>query len=171
MLASDGHAPLSDAHQRYRLGPARPYETERPSVVLDRLRRTVRRTRPTPSFTLERQPDSLPKTGLFAEPVRIASLRALDPEPQPDGRVQVTFLVEVRDAEDKRCSDLAVEAQVDGPERGGTVSGTTDLMGRIRFRLIGPPGDYGIEVRDVAAGGLAFDAEHSLRRLATTVHA
>lgn len=140
-------------------------------MVLDRLRRAVLRTRPAPEFTLERQPDALPKTGLFAEPVRVASLRALDPEPQPDGRVQVTFLVEVRDAEDRRCSDLAVEAHVGGPERAGTVSGTTDLMGRIRFRLVGPPGDYAIEVRDVAAGGLAFDAEHSPCRVATTVHA
>lgn len=140
-------------------------------MVLDRLRRAVRRTRPAPSFTLERQPDALPKTGLFAEPVRIASLRVLDPEPQADGRIQVTFLVEVRDAEDRRCSDLAVEAHVGGPERGGTVSGTTDMMGRIRFRLTGPAGDYAIEVRDVAAGGLAFDVDNSPRRLVTTVPA
>ncbi|MFA9428865.1 hypothetical protein [Egicoccus sp. AB-alg2] len=128
-------------------------------MVLARLRRAVLRTRPTPAFTLERQPDALPKTGLFAEPVRVASLRALDPEAQDDGRHRVTFLVEVRDAEDKRCSDLAVEARVRGPERERVVSGATDLMGRIRFRMTGPAGEYAVEVLDVAAGGLAFDPE------------
>lgn len=126
-------------------------------MALDRLRRAVRRHRPAPAFTLERQPDALPKTGLFAEPVRVASLRPLDAEVTDDGRFRVTFLAEVRDAEDRRCSDLAVEARVTGPERERVVSGTTDLMGRIRFRTTGPAGDYAIEVLDVAAGGLAFD--------------
>ncbi|GGI04449.1 hypothetical protein [Egicoccus halophilus] len=127
-------------------------------MVLDRLRAAVRRVRPVPAFTLERQPDALPKTGLFAEPVRVFSLRVLDPEPLADGRRRVQFLVEVRDAEDRRCSDLAVEARVRGPERERVVSGTTDLLGRIRFRMAGPAGEYAIAVTDVAAGGLAFDA-------------
>lgn len=127
-------------------------------MVLDRLRRTVRRARPAPDFTLERQPDALPKTGLFAEPVRVASIHVLDPEPAADDRVTVAFLVEVRDAEDKRCSTLAVEARVRGPEREWVVSGNTDLMGRLRFRATGPHGEYAIEVLDVAAGGLQFDA-------------
>lgn len=126
-------------------------------MVLDRLRRAIRRTRPAPTFTLERQPDALPKTGLFAEPVRVASIRVLDPEPADDGRVTVAFLVEVRDAEDKRCSTLAVEARVRGPEREWVVSGNTDLMGRLKFRATGPRGAYAIEILDVAAGGLQFD--------------
>jgi len=138
-------------------------------VALDRLRRAVARTRPTPDFTLERQPDALPKTGLFAEPVRVASIKVLDPEPQDDDQVRVTFLVEVRDAEDKRCSDLAVEARVSGPERNRVVAGNTDLMGRIRFRMTGQAGDYAVEVHDVAAGGLAFDAAAGTTTAATTV--
>lgn len=126
-------------------------------MVLHRLRRAVRRARPAPTFTLERQPDALPKTGLFAEPVRVAAIHALGAEEADDGRVTVAFLVEVRDAEDKRCSTLAVEARVRGPEREWIVSGNTDLMGRLKFRATGPHGEYAIEVLDVAAGGLQFD--------------
>ena len=111
----------------------------------------------------------MPKTGLFAEPVRVASVRALEPEPQDDGGSRVTFLVEVRDHEDKRCSDLAVEARVRGPERERVVSGTTDMMGRIRFRTTGPAGEYALEVLDVAAGGLQFDAAAGQTTAATTV--
>jgi hypothetical protein len=109
-------------------------------------------------LTLEVHPDDLPKTGLFAEPVRVASIKVLEPETLEDGQRRVTFLVEVRDAEDKRCSNLAVEAEVSGPERVRTVSGNTDLMGRLRFRTTGPAGRYRIHVSDVAAFGLAFDA-------------
>ncbi|MFA9445390.1 hypothetical protein [Egicoccus sp. AB-alg6-2] len=137
-------------------------------MVLHRFRRAVRRARPAQPFTLERQPDALPKTGLFSEPVRVASVRALDPEARDDG-YRVTFLVEVRDAEDKRCSDLAVEARVQGPDRERVVSGTTDLMGRIRFRMSGPAGAYAIEVRDVAAGGLTFDPAAAPVTTSTTV--
>jgi hypothetical protein len=104
-------------------------------------------------------PDGLPKTGLFTEPVRIASLRPLDPEVAEDGEHRVTFLLEVRDAEDRRCSDLAVEASVTGPCRSRTVQGTTDLLGRIRFRTSGPDGIYRLVVQDVAARGLAWDRE------------
>jgi hypothetical protein len=116
-----------------------------------------RRRRRQLDFTLEKHPDDLPKTGLFAEPVRVASIKVLDPEVLDDGQHRVTFLVEIRDAEDKRCSNLAVEARVSGPERTRTVSGNTDLMGRLRFRTTGPAGRYEVEVLDVAAFGLAFD--------------
>jgi hypothetical protein len=120
------------------------------------VRRPRRRRRP--QLTLETQPDGLPKVGLFAEPVRVTRLEVLDLEPVDQG-TRVTFLVEVKDAEDKRCSDVAVEARVEGPERTRTVQGTTDLFGRIRFRTTGPPGRYAIELTDVAAGGLAWDRE------------
>jgi hypothetical protein len=116
-----------------------------------------RRRRRQLDLTLEVHPDDLPKTGLFAEPVRVASIQVLDPEVLDDGLHRVTFLVEIRDAEDKRCSNLAVEARVSGPERARTVSGNTDLMGRLRFRTTGPAGSYRIEVLDVAAYGLGFD--------------
>jgi len=108
--------------------------------------------------TLERQPDDLPKRGLFAEPIRITRLETLAPETLEDGRTRVTFLVEVKDADDRRCSDLAVDARVSGPERTATVQGTTDLFGRLRVRMTGPPGHYVIEVLSVAAKGLDWDA-------------
>ena len=123
-------------------------------MVLRRLRRK-RRTH----VTLETQPDDLPKRGLFAEPVRVASLTVLDPEDLGDGQHRVTFMVEVRDAEGGRCPDVAVEATVSGPERTRTTQGTTDMLGRIRFRTTGPAGTYRIELHDVAAGGLEWDRE------------
>ncbi len=133
-------------------------------MVLRRLR-AARRQR----VELEPQPDDLPKTGLFAEPIRITRLDVLDPEPQVDGRTRVTFLVEVKDAEDKRCSELAVDARVTGPERTSTVQPTTDLFGRVRIRMTGPPGAYELEVLEVAAKGLAWDAEAGPRTTGTVV--
>jgi hypothetical protein len=81
----------------------------------------------------------------------------------------VTCLVETRDAEDKRCSDVSVEAHVRGPDRARTVSGTTDLLGRIRFRTTGGAGDYTLELTDVAAGGLAWDRDAGPRTASTTL--
>ena len=122
-----------------------------------------RRRRRSPEVTLERQPDGLPKTGLFAEPIRVTTIEPLAVEELDDGEHRVTFLVEVKDAEDKRCSDLSVEARVSGPHRASTVQGTTDLFGRLRFRMAGPPGRYGIEVTDVAAYALRWDVAASVR--------
>jgi hypothetical protein len=113
-----------------------------------------------PHVVLERQADDLPKTGLFAEPVHITRLDALEPEEAPDGGGRrVVFLCEIRDSEGKRCSDLSVEAELEGPGRLARVQGTTDLLGRIRFRMAGPSGNYRIRMLDVAAGGLAWDTD------------
>ena len=120
-----------------------------------RLRR--RRRRPTPD--LERQPDALPKSGLFTEPLQVAALDVLDGEVLDDGQLRATFRVEVRDADGRRCPDVAVEAEVRGPERTRTVQGTTDLFGRIRFRMTGPAGRYDLRLTDVGAKGLAWDAD------------
>jgi len=102
-------------------------------------------------------PDSHPKRGLIAEPLRVADLRHAGTEPLDDGTLRVTFLVEVRAADDARCAAVAIEARVTGPERTRTVSGATDLLGRVRFRMSGPAGTYRLEVTDVAAGGLDWD--------------
>ena len=102
--------------------------------------------------------DSLPKTGLLAAPLRGAALTHAGTAALDDGTHRVSFLVEVRSADDARCPAIAVEAHVEGPERARTVSGATDLFGRIRFRMAGPPGAYRCTVTDVAAGGLAWDA-------------
>jgi len=103
--------------------------------------------------------DSLPKTGLLAEPVRVAALAHAGTERLGDGSHRVVFTVEVRAADDARCPAIAVEAHVAGPERARTVAGATDMFGRIRFRMAGPPGTYTCTVTDVAAGGLVWDRD------------
>ncbi len=137
------------------------------------LRRVLSRLRPAPDArhvgTLEKVPDSHPKTGLFTEPVRIADLRARDPEDLGDGRRRVTFQATVRDAEDRRCPDLSVEAEVTGPERTGGGQSTTDLMGSVKVRMEGPPGTYRVRIVDVAAGGLAWDTTAGPDEYETTV--
>jgi hypothetical protein len=120
------------------------------------LLRPIRRRRRT-QVVLEPQPDDLPTSGLFTEPIRIGSLDVLAPESLEDGSQRVVFLVEVKDAEGRRCPALSVTATVTGPERSREVEGSTDLLGRIRFRMTGPAGGYRIEVTDVAAGALRWD--------------
>lgn len=106
-------------------------------------------------------PDDVPKRGLFAEPIVVATLDAKDPEPLEDERLRVTFRAVVKDAEGRRCPDLAVEATITGPERTASGTGTTDLMGAISFRMTGPSGTYAIRIEDVAAGGLELDRDAS----------
>lgn len=130
--------------------------------------RWFRRPRPQPS-KLTRVPDDLPRRSLFTEPVRVAEIRVRDPEHLDDGTVRVAFVVTVKDADGRRCPDLAVEARIAGPERRATGETTTDLMGRATFRMAGPAGTYRFEVLDVAAGGLAFDRDAGTLRAETTV--
>jgi hypothetical protein len=137
-------------------------------MVGDGLLRRLRRRRIDPE-TLVGLPDSHPKRGLIAEPVRIERIEHAGTEPLADGQQRVTFLVEVRSADDARCPAVAVEARISGPERERTVSGATDLLGRIRFRMSGPMGGYRITITDVAAGGLDWDREHSRTELAVSV--
>jgi hypothetical protein len=137
------------------------------------LRRVLSRFRRAPDAShagqLEKVPDSHPKSGLFTEPVRVADLRVRDPETLEDGSRRVTFQATIRDAEDRRCPDLSVEAVVTGPERTGGGQSTTDLMGSVKIRMAGPPGTYRVEIVDVAAGGLRWDVEAGPRSLDTVV--
>ena len=137
----------------------------------DGLLRRLRRRRIDPEGLIG-LPDSHPKRGLIAEPVRVARLEHEVAE-LPADRVaaaartegvtdaddvrRVTFLLEVRSADDARCPNIAVEVRIGGPDRERTVSGATDMLGRVRFRMTGGPGTYRCEVRDVAAGGLDWD--------------
>jgi hypothetical protein len=126
----------------------------------DGLLRRLRRRRIDPQG-LVGLPDSHPKRGLIAEPVRVARIEHADTERLEDGTLRVAFLVEVRASDEARCPAVAVEARISGPERERTVSGATDLLGRIRFRMAGPEGSYRLEVLDVAAGGLDWDVDAS----------
>lgn len=132
-------------------------------------RRIARARRP--QLIAEVHPDDLPKRGLFSEPVRVTRLEALPPDTDDAGHARATFLVEVKDSEDRRCPDLAIEATLRGPERTATVSGTTDMMGRIRFRMAGPPGAYHVRILDVAAGGLEWDGDAGPQETSTVLSA
>ena len=101
--------------------------------------------------------DDLPRDKLFAQPLVVAGVTATDPEPQDDGTVRVTFRATVKDADGKRCPDLAVDATITGPERTASGMAHTDLMGNVKFRMTGPAGRYTITIDDVAAGGLEWD--------------
>ena len=106
-------------------------------------------------------PDDLPKDRLFAAPIEVFRLTVRDPEVLEDGRVRVGFKGSVRDAEGKRCPELAVEARIEGPERTGEGMAWTNLLGAFEFQMEGPPGTYRCEVLDVAAGALRLDRDAS----------
>lgn len=112
--------------------------------------------------TLQKVPDDLPRDGIFTQPIVVAALAALEPEPLDDGSVRVTFRATVKDADGRRCPDLHIEARVEGPQRAATGATTTDLMGQARFRMAGPAGTYRITIEDVAAGALDLDTEASV---------
>jgi hypothetical protein len=118
-----------------------------------RLRRRARPMHP----DLQPVTDDLPRDKLFTQPLVVAVLTATEPEPQADGGVRVTFRATVKDADGKRCPDLAVDATIAGPERTASGMAHSDLMGNVKFRMTGPAGRYTITIDDVAAGGLAWD--------------
>lgn len=119
-------------------------------------------------LAVEPLPDGLPKRGLFTEPIVVTKLEALDPD-LVEGEQRVRFLVEVRDAEGRRCPDVAVEARIAGPHRQAKAMGTTDMFGRVRFRMTGPGGSYGITLLDVGAGGLDWDRAAGPQQATTDV--
>lgn len=102
---------------------------------------------------LERLPDDLPRDRLFAEPLALA-VTATEPETMDGHGFRVTFRVTIRDADGKRCPDLAVHAAIAGPERTASGLGHTDLMGAVKFRMTGPAGAYRFTVESVAGGAL-----------------
>lgn len=114
-------------------------------------------------------PDDVSKRGLFAEPIAVTSLEPRETEPLEDGRHRVIFRAIVKDADGRRCPDLAVDATITGPERTASGQGTTDLLGSILFRMEGPAGRYTIRIDDVAAGGLDLDRGASMLEATTDV--
>jgi hypothetical protein len=148
-----------------------------PGEAVETLGRTARsflrralRVPPVAGGELRPVPDDLPRDGAFAQPLVVTATVLGEPE-EVDGRARVTFRVLVRDANRKRCSDVHVEARVTGPERSAVGETTTDMLGAARFRMAGPPGDYRIEVLEVAALALDWDREQSTDTATVTVHA
>ncbi|MFT5222313.1 MAG: hypothetical protein ACI867_000612 [Glaciecola sp.] len=99
-----------------------------------------------------RVPDDLPPSGLTA-PVRVDQLKAT----WDKGQSRAEFRVVIKDADGKRCPNLAVEAHVTGPTRAAGAEITTDMMGAAIFRMHDGPGTYTLEVRDVGAKGITWD--------------
>jgi hypothetical protein len=120
------------------------------------------------SGELRTVPDDLPRDGAFAQPLVVTTTVLGDPE-EVDGGTRVTFRALVRDADGKRCSDVHVEARVTGPERAAVGETTTDMLGAARFRMTGPPGEYRIEVLEVAALALDWDRDGSTVTASATV--
>lgn len=111
--------------------------------------------------------DDVPRTDLFTEPLAV-TIAAPDPEPRedPDRPWQARFRVEVRDAGGQRCPQLAVGAEIAGPERTGSGEAHTDMLGRVRFRMEGPAGTYRLRLVHVA--GHALELARPLGELTAT---
>ncbi len=123
-----------------------------------------RSSRATPSRTglaegLGPVPDDHPKDAFFTGPLRVTDLRTAVEE-HVDG-VRVGFVATVKDADGKRCPEVAVHARVTGPHRQATGMGHTSMMGTVTFRMSGPAGTYACLVEDVAGGALGLDLEAS----------
>lgn len=146
-----------------------------PGPVVDAARRTarrlLRRALGVPDVAegeMRKVEDDLPRDAMFAQPLTVAASVLGEPEPTDDGS-RLTFRVLVRDADGKRCSNIHVEARVTGPERTAVGETTTDMFGAARFRMTGPPGEYAIDVLEVAALGLEWDRSASTATSTTTV--
>ena len=106
--------------------------------------------------------DDHPKDAFFRSPLRVSDLRTTVED--HDAGVRVSFVATVKDADGKRCPDVAVHARVAGPLREATGMGHTSMMGAVTFRMSGPAGTYTCLVEDVAGGALGLDvASSSLR--------
>ncbi|MFT6803003.1 MAG: hypothetical protein ACJA2H_000007 [Nitriliruptoraceae bacterium] len=130
------------------------------------LARTLLRVAPEPIGDLNKVPDDLPRDTLFRQPLIAMASVVGTPERLEDSQATVTFRVVVKDADGKRCPDIHVEARVRGPEREAIGELTTDMLGGCKLKMTGPVGSYDIEVLDVAALALTWDAEAST----TTAH-
>lgn len=114
-------------------------------------------------------PDMVPKRHLYEEPLHVESIEALPPEPVGDGRLRVTFWINVRDADGQAVREIAVHGRIVGPERTGEGMANTDDYGQARFRTTGPPGRYRCEITDIAAG--AITVHHATPPLVATLEA
>lgn len=109
--------------------------------------------------------DDHPKDAFFTRPLSVTQLQARVEDLHADDdapRVRAVFVATVKDADGKRCPDMAVYARISGPSRTATGMGHTSLLGQVTFRMSGPPGDYTCEIEDVAGGALGLDRDASV---------
>lgn len=131
------------------------------------VRRVLGIQRTPPGEQLRRVPDDLPRDTLFSQPLTCEATGAQDTDAAGDPRA--VFRVLVRDVNGKRCPDLSVEASITGPTRRATGQTTTSMLGVATFRMADGPGDYRLEVTDVAAHALDWDRDSSTTTATTTV--
>lgn len=117
---------------------------------------------PDGDHVVRKVPDDLPRDDLFAQPLVVTDITVREPIEHDDGSFTARFRVTVKDAEGKRCPNLAVEGTVVGPERTGSGLTQTNLMGQVLFHMHGPAGTYHLTVDDVAARALDLDRDASV---------
>jgi hypothetical protein len=105
--------------------------------------------------------DNAPRDSIFEQPLD-ASVTHHGVEAVDDDRLRVTFRVIVRDAGGRRCPELAVNATIQGPDRTASGEALTDLMGAVRFRMVGPAGTYRFQLDEVAAKALTWTSDDSV---------
>lgn len=130
------------------------------------LRRLLPGTRTEPHEGLRVVGDDHPKDAFFASPLRVTSLTTKVEEldsVDAEELIRVSFVATIKDAEGKRCPDMAVYARVAGPHRSATGMGHTSMLGQVTFRMSGPPGTYTCAIEDVAGGALGLDEASTLR--------
>jgi len=119
--------------------------------------------------------DDHPKDAFFTRPLVVSSLTSSVEDVAPAGRdadpgagdapaprTRASFVATIKDADGKRCPDMAVYARIVGPHRSATGMGHTNMLGQVTFRMSGPPGDYACTVEDVAGGALGLDTDASV---------
>lgn len=110
--------------------------------------------------------DDHPKDAFFTRPLRVTAVQvSVEDVEVADGeepKVRVAFVATIKDADGKRCPDMAVYARINGPHRSATGMGHTSLLGQVTFRMSGPPGEYTCTIDDVAGGALGLDHEASV---------
>lgn len=134
--------------------------------MLTRIRRLIpRRPAVADPAELRTVEDGQPRDAFFAAPLVVTDLRASVEAMQDEDKAttphRVSFLATVRDAEGKRCPEMAVHARVAGPHRSATGMGHTSMLGQVTFRMSGPAGVYTCTIEDVAGGALGLDTEAS----------
>ena len=136
--------------------------------MLSRLRRLVPglRAPARDSDELRVVGDDHPKDAFFTRPLVVTSLTTAVEDVPVEGdvepRIRASFVATIKDADGKRCPDMAVYASIVGPHRSATGMGHTNMLGQVTFRMSGPPGDYACTVEDVAGGALGLDTKASI---------
>lgn len=135
--------------------------------MISRLRRLVPGLHASRAEPAELRPvgDDHPKDAFFSRPLVVTALTTKVDDVTSDSetpQVRVSFVATIKDADGRRCPEMAVYAKLVGPHRTATGMGHTSLLGQVTFRMSGPTGDYSCAIEDVAGGALGLDEDASI---------